>query len=275
MIGGRKQMAWYEIVIYPILVVFGGTFIMRMMGKRAAGEVTLMDMIVVIIMANVLSQPIFSRSIVETAFTVIMLFISHYVISFLQLNNKWAKFATTQPVVLVRHGNIDEKNLRKARISITQLLGDLRVKGYPRLQDVEFAIMEEMGRMSVIPKSSYRSVTPNDLQIVPPYEGIPALVVKDGKIIDDNLERIGRDRQYLIDQLRMKGYSEHAIKYLSLVAVDINGQIQVDLNDDLSQGKVEGRYQNLFNQGLTEMQKQAKTPEQPDYEVVDDYLEPK
>jgi uncharacterized membrane protein YcaP (DUF421 family) len=268
-------MAWYEIIIYPFVVVLGGMFIMRMMGKRAAGEVTLMDLVVVIILANVLAQPIGSESILDTAFVALMLFVSHYIISFLQLNNKWGKVLNTKPLVLVRHGNIDEKNLRKARITIPQLLADLRVKGYPKVQDVEFAIMEEMGRLSVIPKPSYRSLTPNDIQIVPPYEGIPATVILDGQIVDDNLQRIGRDRQFLMNQLKMKGYSQDAIKYLSLVTVDVNGQIQVDLNDDLNQGKVEGRYQNLFNQGLTELQKQSKTPEDPDYEIVDDYLSPK
>lgn len=268
-------MAWYEVVIYPFIIVVIGMSLLRMMGKRAAGEVTLMDLLIVIILANILSQGLNVNGIVQAGLVAFMLFISHYLVSFIQLSNRWRKVFSAQPIVLVRHGNIDEKNLRKARITIPQLLADLRVKGYPRTQDVEFAIMEEMGRISVIPKPSYRPLTPNDIQMVPPYEGMPAAVIIDGRIIDDNLERIGRDRKFLLDQLKMQGYGEDAIRYLSLVTVNSKGQVYVDINDDMNQGKVEARYQSLMTQVKNEMQKAKKSPEDPDYGIVDDYISPK
>jgi len=112
------------------------------------------------------------------------------------------KIMSGQPSILIYRGKIDEKILRRESITINELQERLRVDNIFNLGDVEYAILETNGELTVIQKPEKRALTPQDMNIVPEYEGIPYDLVVDGKIMYENLKSIGKDEKWLEKQLK-------------------------------------------------------------------------
>ena len=110
-----------------------------------------------------------------------------------------------QPSILIYRGKIDEKALRKERITINELQERLRGDNVFDIADVEFAILETNGEISVIPKPEKRGLIPKDFHIIPEYEGIPYDLVVDGKVMHENLKALGKDKEWLKKELAKFG----------------------------------------------------------------------
>ena len=102
-----------------------------------------------------------------------------------------------KPSILIYRGRIDEKKIIKENITINELQERLRTKDIFNLEDVEYAILETSGEITVIPKPSKRNLTPEDFNIETEYVGIPYDLVIDGKIMNENLKKIGKDYNWL------------------------------------------------------------------------------
>ena len=107
-----------------------------------------------------------------------------------------------QPQLLIYRGKIDEKVLRKERLTLNELEEKLRSNNVFNLGDVEYAILETNGEVTVIQKPEKRNVIAEDLNISPEYEGISYDLVIDGKIMEKNLKLIGKDEKWLMTQLK-------------------------------------------------------------------------
>ena len=112
------------------------------------------------------------------------------------------KIMSGKPAILIYRGRIDENALRKESITINELQERLRVDNIFNLGDVEYAILETNGELTVIPKPEKRTLTPQDLNINPDYEGIPYDLVVEGKVMHENLKVIGKDEIWLNKQLK-------------------------------------------------------------------------
>jgi len=106
-----------------------------------------------------------------------------------------------KPSILIYKGKIDEKIMRKEKITINELQERLREKDVFNLGDVEYAILETSGQLTVIQKSSKRNLIPEDLKINPKYEGIPYDLVIDGKVMESNLKKIDKDYNWLLKEV--------------------------------------------------------------------------
>ncbi len=127
----------------------------------------------------------------------------YMIISILNIKSvNFRKIMSGQPSILVYRGKIDEKVLRKERITINELQERLRVDNIFNLGDVEYAILETNGELTVIQKPEKRALTPQDMNIQPEYEGIPYDLVVEGKIMHENLKAIGKDEKWLQKQLK-------------------------------------------------------------------------
>ena len=132
------------------------------------------------------------------------------------------KFICGKPSILIYRGKIDEKVLEKERFTINELQERLRRNNIINLGDVEYAILETSGEVTVIQKPEKRGTIPEDFNIVPKYEGIPYDLVIDGKVIDKNLEKLGKDEIWLKNQLKpFKMKPEEAL------VVTINGKNEI------------------------------------------------
>lgn len=142
----------------------------------------------------------------------------------------FAKYINGEPVILIMNGQLMEKNLRKIRHTVDDLLEQLRHNEIFDLGTVEFAILETNGEISVLKKSQYAPVTPNDLNIPTKYKGITTELIYDGVVIEENLQRVRLDRPWLDNQLKMLDIKSPGEVFLA--QLDTQGQLYIDRYND-------------------------------------------
>lgn len=116
------------------------------------------------------------------------------------------KYINGTPTVLMDCGRIYRRNLKKAKLDLSEFMLLCREQGYFDLDDIQTAILEHNGKLSVLPKTASRPATPSDLKIAakPAYIGIE--LIMDGRVMGENLTRLGRDVKWLEEQISMQGY---------------------------------------------------------------------
>lgn len=188
------------IILYIVVLV-----VMRLMGKREIGQLQPFELAISIMIADLASIPMTELGIPLTngIIPILGLLFIHMIISVLNVKGvNIRKILSGKPSILIYRGKIDEQKLRKERLTINELQERLRGDNIFNLEDVEYAILETNGEISVIPKAEKRGVTPEDLELKPEYEGIPYDLVIDGKIMKENLKKLGKDESWLIEQLK-------------------------------------------------------------------------
>ena len=182
------------IILYIIVLI-----VMRLMGKREIGQLQPFELAISIMIADLASVPMTELGIPITngIIPILGLLVMHMLISILNMKNiNIRRIISGQPSLLIYRGKIDEKVLKKERITINELQERLRRNNIFSLEDVEYAILETSGEVTVIQKPEKRNLIPQD------YEGIPYDLVIDGKVMDENLKAIGRDNIWLERELK-------------------------------------------------------------------------
>ena len=187
-------------ILYIFIII-----LMRIMGKREIGQLQPFELAIAIMIADLAAVPMSELGIPLTngIIPILALLVMYMIISALNMKSiKFRKVISGQPSLLIYRGRIDEKVLRKERITINELQERLRGDNIFNLSDVEYAILETNGEVTVIQKPEKRNIIVEDLNINPEYEGIPYDLVVDGKIMEENLKAIGRDKIWLEKQLK-------------------------------------------------------------------------
>ena len=182
-------------ILYILVLI-----IMRLMGKREIGQMQPFELVIAIMIADLASIPMSDVGIPITngIIPILALLLFQLIISIINLKSiKLRKVICGKPSILIYRGRIDEKELKKEKITINELQERLRQKDIFTIGDVEYAILETNGQISVIQKPEKRNTIPEDFNIIPDYEGIPYDLVVDGKIMYENLQKIGRDYNWL------------------------------------------------------------------------------
>ena len=188
------------IILYIVVLV-----VMRLMGKREIGQLQPFELAISIMIADLASVPMSELGIPITngIIPILALLVMYMIISILNMKSvNFRKIMSGKPAILIYRGKIDEKILRKESITINELQERLRVDNIFNLGDVEYAILETNGEVTVIQKPEKRALTPQDLNINPDYEGIPYDLVVEGKVMHENLKAIGKDEIWLKRQLK-------------------------------------------------------------------------
>lgn len=198
---------------------------MRLMGKREIGQLQPFELAIAIMIADLASVPMANIGIpiFSGIIPILALLAIHLIISNINLKSiRIRKIICGKPRILIYRGKIDEKALRKEKFTINELQERLRGDGVFSFGDVEYAILETSGQISVIPKPEKKNVTPEDLNITPEYEGIPYDLVIDGKIMYENLKSIGKDYEWLKKQI-----AKFKIKPEDALVVTYDGKRQI------------------------------------------------
>ena len=208
------------IVLYIIVLV-----VMRLIGKREIGQLQPFELAISIMIADLASIPMTEIGIPITngIIPILGLLIMHLIISIINMKSiKAREIICGKPRILIYRGKIDEKALIKERFTINELEERLRGNNIMNLGDIEYAILETSGQVTVIPKPEKRNVIAEDLNITPEYEGIPYDLVVDGKVMNKNLKKIGKDYNWLKKEVRKFNMNpEEAL----IVTYDGKGQI--------------------------------------------------
>lgn len=183
------------LVIYVILMAT-----MRFMGKRQLGELELSELITALLLSEVASLPITNQDLPlsHALLPILTLMSLEVLLSGLVIKVPFfKKLLEIRPAVLIHHGKIDRDTLENIRISSEELISQLRLKEVTDPADVEYAILEPNGQISVILSSHARPATTEELGLVPKEHGIMHLVVSDGEVNEKNLSMAGKDRRWL------------------------------------------------------------------------------
>lgn len=193
------------IIIY-ILVLF----VMRFMGKREIGQMQPFELVIAMMIADLAATPMsdVGTPIIYGIIPILCLLMMHIVISVINLKSiKMREIICGKPRILIYRGKIDEKALIQENFTINELQERLRVNNINNLGDVEFAILETSGQISVVQKPEKRALRPEDFNINAEYEGIAYDLVIDGRIMGDNLNKIGKNYKWLekeVSKFKMK-----------------------------------------------------------------------
>ena len=135
------------------------------------------------------------------------------------------KYINGTPTIIMNGGKIYRKNLKKAKLDLSEFLMLCRQEGYFNLKDIQTAIFEYNGRLTVLPVSTKRTMNPLDMNIIPEVETINTEVIMDGSVLDGNLKRLGLDKNWLKGELKQQGINSEKQVFLALC--DNNNQLTV------------------------------------------------
>ena len=214
------------VIIYIILTV-----IMRIMGKRQLGELDVGELVITIILSEIATNPITNpeRSLLEAIIPMITLASLEILTSALILKAPLFKsILSSKPAVIVSRGVIDFKMMKKVRISLEELVSQVRQNGIYDLNEVDYAILEENGKMSVVPKNANRQPDKSDLKVYCPENGIMHLIISDGSVNAHGLKIIKKDRTWLDRKLKQLRLS---IKDIFCMTVDDAGKTFIQKRD--------------------------------------------
>lgn len=208
-----------NIVIRTIIVYLAVFFVMRLMGKREVGQLSTFDLVVAIMIAEVAVFPLddLSMPIYIGLIPIFILVGMEIFFSYISLHSRFLRGVIEgSPSVLIAGGKIVERELRRQRYNINDLMGQLREQNIFNIADVEYAILETSGNLSVISKASKRPVNPSDLGLTPAVELIPTPIILDGELIEKNLHYQGLTKEWLEEKLLQHNLQPEEILYASL-----------------------------------------------------------
>ncbi len=209
-----------SIFLYIVILI-----VMRLMGKREIGQLQPFELVIAIVIADLASIPMTENGIpIQNGIIPILgLLVMHLIISIINMKSIRAReIICGKPRILIYRGKINENALRQERFTINELEERLRGNNISSLGDVEYAVLETSGGLTVIPKPNKRNTIPEDFGIDPEYEGIPYDLVIDGIIMNENLKEIGKDYNWLKKEVSKFGINP---KQALIVTLDGKGQM--------------------------------------------------
>jgi uncharacterized membrane protein YcaP (DUF421 family) len=211
----------FRTIIFYILIL--GIF--RIMGKREIGELSVLDLVVFIMIGEmaVLSIEKPKDPISRTVVPMVVLMLVQILLAFISLKSKsFRNLIDGKPTIIINRGKIDENAMRKQRYNFDDLMTQLREKDIRSIGDVEFAILESSGSLSVIEKLKTKNNEPKQGDITIP-------LILDGNIEEENLQTINKTNLWLRQELKKQGYRD--IKKISFCSYE-NGKFFIDLKDE-------------------------------------------
>lgn len=229
----------FEVVIRCIIAMTTLFFMTKLLGKKQVSELSLFDYVVGISIGNFASEMAINleAEFFNAMLAIVVFGVLAYIISILTLKSlKLRKFFIGSPTILLEHGNLIYKNMKKSMIDVNDILSQAREMGYFDISEVEFAILEANGKISFLPKGEYKNINIKDMNLKIEKQGLCANVIMDGNIMNDNLNNIGKDEEWLLHELDVKGKN---VSDILLATVDINDKIVIfDRRKDIDSKKI-------------------------------------
>ncbi len=198
-------------------------FLILKTGRRKIAELPIYDFLSVIVIGSVIGADISEPDIphLHILFSVLLIVALQYLVSRLLINNKKiARKITFGPTVIIQNGQFIKSNMERLKYPIENVLMALREKDIFDLNEVEFAIVESSGSISVLKKSQFLPLTPSDMNINIPVKGLSIPLITDGKVYDKNLKKLKLDRSWLASQLEQTGIHDFSEVFYADISSD-------------------------------------------------------
>ena len=205
------------LIFFRTIIVFIATlFVMRLMGKRQIGEMQPYELVITLIIADLACIPMADNSIplLYGLIAILTVYLLHQIICLLDLNFSKAKDVISGiPSVVLNKNGIDDTQLKKNNLDVSDLIESLRVEGYFALDAVQYALYEAEGTFSALPKANYAEM----------QKSLPIILIDEGKFDKKNIQLTKKDVQYYLDILKAQGCKD--IKQVLVMTVDGNGKV--------------------------------------------------
>ena len=235
------------IVVRAIIIYVVVLFLYRLMGKRQLGQMQPFELVLTLIIADLATIPMAEVSVpvLHGIVPLLTLVIVHFVLTFLcKISNRFAWFLSGKPVIVINPNGIDYKALKNLNISVDDVFEAIRGCGYFSIEQIQYAIMETNGKMSVMPKSQFAPVSVGDMKFDVEKSAIPVNIINEGKIVKENLQIAGIDENDIKNILLQAKIKK--VKDVLILTVDKNGQVYIQ--------KFYDKYQTLQIQKLGRVQ---------------------
>lgn len=210
--------AFLRTVIFYLLIMSG----LRFMGKRQIGELEPSDLVLTMMVSDLATVPMqdFGIPLLNGVIPILTLLALSMLISQLSLSSlRFRDLACGSPTVLIDRGHVCQGAMRRNRFTIDELLEALRGQGYCDLNAVKFAILENSGKLSILPWPQEQPPTAKQLRRdVGDDVELPVVLVNDGRTLEKNLETCGKDQAWLLEQLKKHGLASPADAFLLTLA---------------------------------------------------------
>lgn len=230
---------WSEIldVIVRALVSLVTLFLItKLLGKKQVSQLSLFDYVIGISIGNFAAEMTIN---IESQFlngivAVIVFGLIAYLISVITMKSiVLRRYFMGKPTILIQHGHIIYENLKRVKFDVNDMLEECRGNGYFDIADIEFAIMEANGKLSILPTDSARPVNVKDMNLKEKKQGLCANLIIDGKIIPGSLDKIHKTSSWLEHELKVKGKN---LDEVLLATFDVNEKLVLydkKINDDI------------------------------------------
>lgn len=226
-----------EVIIRSLFSLVTLFLVTKMLGKKQVSQLSLFDYVIGISIGNFAAEisintdtPYINGVVAVIVFGIVALLISIGTMKSILLR----RFFMGTPTLLIQNGKIIYKNLKRVKFDINDMLEECRNNNYFDISEIEYAIMEANGKLSILPKSENKPLTPKDMNLKVEKSGLCANVVIDGHYMLNNLENMHKTKEWLDKELKIKGYKN--LDKILLATLDINEKLVVyekNVNDDV------------------------------------------
>lgn len=230
-----------EIVLRSLFSVIVLFLLTKMMGKKQISQLTFFDYCVGISIGSIAAEMAddVQSSYIHTITAMIVYSAVSLLFSFISQKSLSARrIITGVPIVLMENGRILYQNLKKSKFDLNEFLEECRHSGYYDLNDIEYAILEASGKISILPKANKKPVTIEDLKLSAPPVGIVTNFIIDGIILEENLKIQGKDRAWLLSQLKQNNLNIAQLSDVLLATYSVNGTLTFYKKDEQQLKKI-------------------------------------
>ena len=207
------------IVLYLFIIVG-----IRLLGKHQIGQLEPSELVLTLIIADLASVPMQDNGIPLLAGLIpimVLLALSSILSALCTKSIRFRALLCGKPSIVVENGQVMEAELRKNRLTIDELLEELRIQGYADFKSVKFALLETSGQLSVLPFAADKPVTAAQMGVSTQETGLPVVLISDGRLLEHNLKGAGYEHNWLEKQLAAHGL--HSPRQAFLLTVDEGG----------------------------------------------------
>ncbi len=214
------------IIIRSIIIYLIVLLVFRLMGKRQLGQMQPFELVLTLIIADLATIPMAEVSVpvLHGVVPLLTLVVLHFILTLISRSSHFfSKIISGKPVIIVNPKGIDYKAMKKLNLSTDDIFEALRGAGYFNISQVQYAIMETNGKVSVMPKAEYAPLTNGDLKTNADESFLPIVLVSEGKIIKENVE-LANISQGVIEDIINKNSKGASVKDVLLLTLDRTGE---------------------------------------------------
>ena len=209
------QTFWRTLMMYALVIVS-----MRLMGKRQVGQLEPYELAIMILISELAALPMqdHNMSLLQGMLPIVTLVAVEMLLSFGAMKRiRLRGLFSGKPAILIRNGKLQRGELKKSRITVDEVMEELRIKGTTDLSMVQYAVMETKGQISVILYPEHQPATAGQIGVREESKGLPLIVLNDGRWVDKNLQKRGLTREFVQNELARRGAADLEQVYAVIV----------------------------------------------------------